>query len=122
MRVLKLPLTSAEVSALLALNECEPATVKLIAQHMDKKLPAPAAVLPLLRKRGLVRRFKWVPPKIQLADELGGAVPRIGKRPYHYQLTLRGRRVARGLTIAARALKSSPRSVRASRGADPLLI
>ena len=73
---------------LVALHALQPATVGALTLYLNKA--SVSGRLQNMRKRGLVRRTKWV-PHVELTNEqrmgleLTGQ-PRLGKRPYFYTI------------------------------------
>lgn len=108
----RLPLSSGQIETLIALNDIEATTARVVAKELRQTENGVSLTLRNLCRRGLTRRFHVKPPPaMTLADEIARASPRRrGKRPYHYALTVPGRKVARGLLMAARAIgTASPR-------------
>ncbi len=117
------PITISEIRVLIALHHIAPATVSAINHYVNRKDGGNQALEDLVA-RGLVRRYKWTPPKVEITEamELGfEPMPFVkkGKRPYLYELTANSEISAAFFDAAFRNLnKPSPVPVR--RVADSL--
>lgn len=105
-----LVLPSAQINVLVALFEVQPCTVSVLKSRIGAHVAGADRQMTRLRELGLVRRRKYRPPK-QTREQILGFAERttrgVGKRPYLYALTPRGRVVARHLHAAMLALSEN---------------
>ena len=84
--------TISEIRVLIALHNIAPATVTAINHFVNRKDGGNQALEDLVA-RGLVRRYKWTPPEVEVTEAMRlGFEPmpfvKKGKRPYLYELTI----------------------------------
>ena len=101
------------IKAMVALSKLQPCNTTCVNHYLGHDSKFGNKHLQDLMRAGLVRRFKWEQPKVEITESMrSGFEPmpfvKRGKPPYLYELTAAGQRAAEHFSQGLDVLQTTP--------------